>query len=571
MPRPTAAPLLTVDGLHVDYRRPAWRGGEADVPAVQGVSFTVGRGERLAIIGESGSGKSTITQALLGVLPQAARVRARRIDIDGVRVQEGVTGLDERAWTPLRRGRIAYVPQDPNIALNPVARIGRQLAEALRLAEPHLERLDRERRALELLERVGLEDARRIHDAHPHQLSGGQRQRVLIAIALVGDPRLIIADEPTSGLDVEVQKRVLDLLDEIVVRTGVSVVLVTHDLAVAAGRSDRILVLSEGRILEQGPTGPLLAAPRAEYTRRLLAAVPRPRRDPLPEPAPGATDGVGGPHVRAEGLEKTYRVRDRRRGRLVVPATRGVSFEIGRGLTYGLVGQSGSGKSTLARLLAGIDRPDGGDVLIGDRSLTRGPRAERRAVGRTVQYVFQNPYGSLDPRHSIRRILAEPLEGAGLPVRGAPAEARIREALDAVGLPAATASRRPPELSGGQRQRIAIARGLITRPELLVLDEPVSALDVSVQAQVLALLAELQREYRTSYLFISHDLAVISQIAHRVGVLHRGELVEEGTPAQLLTRPAAEYTRRLVAAVPALDLAPAATVRHDHPLREDIA
>ena len=538
-------PVLEVDALRVDYLPAPGRLGAEPVHAVQDVGFTLHPAERLAIIGESGSGKSTLVQTLLGVLPPNARVHARRVVVDGVVTQEGTEGIDENAWNRLRRGRIAYIPQDPNIALNPVMRIGRQIAEGIRYAEPQVERVDREKRAIELLEQVGIEDAQRVHDAHPHQLSGGQRQRVLIAIALIGSPRVIVADEPTSGLDVEVQKRVLDLLDEIVDTTQVAIVLVTHDLAVAAHRSDRILVLGGGLVLEQGPTSRIVLAPHAAYTRRLLDAVPRPgrpRRREGPDEAP--------PHVRVEGLTRTYRLRDRARGRIEVHAARDVGFTIGRGRTYGLVGRSGSGKSTIARMLAGIDRPDSGEVLIGERSLIGGTRAERRAAARAVQYVFQNPYGSLDPRQDVRRILAEPLEGLGIPARSEESQRRVREALDAVALPAGHLERRPTELSGGQRQRVAIARGIVARPELLVLDEPVSALDVSVQAQVIELLVQLQRELGTTYLFISHDLAVISQIADTVGVLHRGVLVEEGVPAELLANPREEFTRRLVEAVP---------------------
>ena len=541
----TDTPVLEVGSLHVDYLPAPGRRGAEPVHAVRDVSFTLHPAERLAIIGESGSGKSTLVQTLLGVLPPNARAHARRIVVDGVVTQEGADGMDETSWTRLRRGRIAYIPQDPNIALNPVMRIGRQIAEGIRYAEPQVEKLDREKRAIELLEKVGIEDAQRVHDAHPHQLSGGQRQRVLIAIALIGSPRVIVADEPTSGLDVEVQKRVLDLLDEIVDTTRVAVVLVTHDLAVAAHRSDRILVLGGGLVLEQGPTSRVVLAPHAAYTRRLLDAVPRPGRPRGREELDEAP-----PHVRVEGLTRTYRLRDRARGRIEVHAARDIGFTIGRGRTYGLVGRSGSGKSTIARMLAGIDRPGSGDVQIGERSLVGGTRAERRAAARTVQYVFQNPYGSLDPRQEVRRILAEPLEGIGIPARSEEAQRRVREALDAVALPAGHLERRPPELSGGQRQRVAIARGIVARPELLVLDEPVSALDVTVQAQVIELLVQLQRELGTTYLFISHDLAVISQIADTVGVLHRGVLVEEGDPAELLENPREECTRRLVEAVP---------------------
>jgi peptide/nickel transport system ATP-binding protein len=281
--------LLDVAALTVDYGAASDRGAGGTVHAVRKVSFSVSPGERVALIGESGSGKSTIVQALLGVLPSNARIEAAHVDVDGVRTQDGAGGIGEKAWNQLRRGRVAYVPQDPNIALNPVVRIGKQVAEAIRFAEPQVEKLDREARAVELLERVGLEDAERVHGSFPHQLSGGQRQRVLIAIALAGSPRLIVADEPTSGLDVEVQKRVLDLLDQIVEETDVAIVLVTHDLAVAARRTDRILVLRDGQVVERGATADVIAGPRAEYTRQLIDAVPRPRRG-----AVSRFDGAGG-------------------------------------------------------------------------------------------------------------------------------------------------------------------------------------------------------------------------------------------------------------------------------------
>ncbi|MFD0996084.1 peptide/nickel transport system ATP-binding protein [Pseudoclavibacter chungangensis] len=539
-------PILSVQGLSVTYLK-----GGTQIHAVDDVSFELGRGERLAIIGESGSGKSTITQALLGVLPNNAVLRADGGELDGV----GIFGdLTERQWNELRRGRIAYVPQDPNVALDPVVRIGAQIEEAIRWNEPHVETLARAARAAELLDAVGIDDVDRVARAYPHQVSGGQRQRVLIAIALVGDPEVIVADEPTSGLDVAVQKRVLDLLDEIVERSRVAIVLITHDLAVAAGRSDRILVLEGGRIVEQGPSDEIVTAPEAAYTRRLLDSVPVLRTEKL-APTPGLPAATvarddGSPLVVVDDLHKTYVTRDGRRGKTVTHATRGVSLTIDRGTTYGLVGESGSGKSTIARIVAGIDRPDAGAVTISGGSLTAGRRSERRTVARRVQYVFQNPYGSLDPRQTIREIIAEPIEGRGEPVRGATADARIREVVDAVGLPADTVGRRPTELSGGQRQRVAIARGIVTRPELLVLDEPVSALDVSVQAQILQLLIDLQHEFGTSYLFISHDLAVVSELSDRIGVLHAGELVDEGSAADVLGNPTSEYTRTLLDSIP---------------------
>ncbi len=546
--RKTTERLLTVEGLSVHYIK----GGEK-IPAVNEVSFTLDRGERLAIIGESGSGKSTITQALLGVLPTNAHLEAAAGDLGGTRI---FSGLSEKEWSTLRRGRIAYVPQDPNISLNPVVKVGKQLIEAIGLNEPQVEKAGREPRAKALLGIVGIEDVERVFHAFPHQVSGGQRQRILIAIALVGDPELIVADEPTSGLDVAVQQVILDLFDEIALTTRAAIILITHDLAVAANRADRVVVLERGRIVEQGTASQVTSSPSTAYSKALIAAVPSLSRAKLEPSAPTAQSGASTRlplrgDVRVEGVEKTYITRDSRRGRTLTHAARGVTFEIAPGTTYGLVGQSGSGKSTIARIVAGIDKPDKGDVLLDGRHLAKGSRTERRTVSGAIQYVFQNPYSSLDPKQTIRQIIAEPLEGRQS-IRGKEAESRIAEVLDAVGLPAATIGRRPTELSGGQRQRVAIARGIVTRPELLVLDEPVSALDVSVQAQVLQLLIDLQHEFGTSYLFISHDLAVISEVSDRVGVLHQGILLEEGTAAEIFDTPKHDYTRNLLAAIPTL-------------------
>ncbi|WP_395245021.1 dipeptide ABC transporter ATP-binding protein [Agromyces sp. MMS24-K17] len=543
MTESTSPPLLDVADLTVRYTT----AGD-DVLALDRVSFSLGRGERLAVIGESGSGKSTLTHVLLGILAPNAHVSAARGELDGVDL---LGDLTERQWNELRRSRVAYIPQDPNIALNPVQQIGKQLDEALKLSPRKVEKLRRRAESIALLERVGIADAERVYASYPHQVSGGQRQRVLIAIALVGRPQLIVADEPTSGLDVTVQRTVLDALDELVAETGVSLVLVTHDLAVARQRTDRLLVLEGGRIVEQGPTSAVTDAPRHGYTRRLLDAVPSLHQGKL-APSPGVPQ-LEAPHddagLVATGLVKTYLTRDPRRGRIATPAVRGVSLTIDPGTTYGLVGESGSGKSTIARIVAGIDRADEGSVSFRGQDVSRARGAEQRALRTRIQYVFQNPYTSLNPRFRVHDIVAEPLRGFKA-ASGAELDRRVREAIDVVGLAASIATRTPTELSGGQRQRVAIARSIVLRPELIVLDEPVSALDVSVQAQVMQLLIDLQHEFGAAYLFISHDLAVIRELSDRVGVLRSGELVEEGAVGEVFAHPQHEYTRRLLDAIP---------------------
>ncbi|MBF6361530.1 ABC transporter ATP-binding protein [Nocardia farcinica] len=522
--------LLRIDQLRVTYRS----GGGA-VTALAGASLTVAPGEVVALVGESGSGKSTLAHAVIGLLPRAARIGGGHIEFAGLRVDTA----DERTLRRLRGARIGFVPQDPGLSLNPVRRVGDQIAEALRvhgLADPRTARA----RVLDLLDEVGLERSQRWERRYPHELSGGQRQRVLIAIALACGPELIIADEPTSALDATVARRVLDRLAERIGARGTAVLLITHDLAMAAERADRLVVLADGEIVESGRPADLLTAPRHPYTARLLAASPSLRPAP-PRPARPAT---GAPLLVLREVHKRYRTPAG-----TVTAVDGVGFELRRGETLALVGESGSGKSTTARIALRLIGADRGSVTFDGHDITAVRGARLRALRRRFQVVYQNPYGSLDPRQSLATIIAEPLRAFGIGDRAA-RRARVRELLGQVALPEHYAVRRPAELSGGQRQRVAIARALALHPDLLVLDEPVSALDASVQAQILDLLERLQSELDVSYLFISHDLAVVRRISDHVAVMRHGKVVESGPTAAIFDAPRHEYTAELLAAIP---------------------
>ncbi|WP_242887688.1 dipeptide ABC transporter ATP-binding protein [Actinomadura litoris] len=547
--------LLEVEDLAVRYRT-----RRSVVRAVESASFTVGEGETVAIVGESGSGKSTTAYALLGLLPRAAGVTGGRIAFDG----RDLTALPERGWRELRGREIALIPQDPGTSLNPVQRVGAQVAEAVRLAGD-ADRGGARTRALGLLADAGLPDPEAQARRYPSELSGGMRQRVLIAIAIAARPRLIVADEPSSALDVTVQRRVLDHIGGLVRESGTGLLLITHDLGVAAERADRVLVMRSGAIVERGTPGEVLSDPRDPYTRSLieaapgLARTPRPRRVRLtavPGGAPGDPFAVkpaavpdaaaDGPVLRVEGLVKEFRAP---RSSGTVRAVDDVSFAIPRGRTYGLVGESGSGKSTTARLILRLADPTAGRVFLGGEDITGARGGAQRLLRRRMQIVHQNPFASLDPRRPIERIVTDPLASFGLGSR-AQRRRRAAELVDLVALPSSVLRRRPAELSGGQRQRVAIARALVLNPELLVCDEPVSALDVSVQAQILDLLAALQAELGVSYLFISHDLAVVRHIADEVGVLSRGRLVESGPTEQIFAGARHAYTRELLDAIP---------------------
>ncbi|WP_162830714.1 dipeptide ABC transporter ATP-binding protein, partial [Amycolatopsis thermalba] len=507
--------LLVVRDLAVSYR---------GVPAVRSVDLTVRSGQTVAVVGESGSGKSTTAHAVIGLLPRGGRIVGGSITFDG----RELTSLSSRAWRGVRGREIALVPQDPTVSLNPVKRIGEQVGEAL-VIHGLATRRTAAAEAVELLARAGVSRPDLRARQYPHELSGGLRQRALIAAALAGKPRLIIADEPTSALDVTVQRRILDHLAELAAAENLALLLITHDLGVAADRADEIAVMSEGRLVERAPSAELLAAPSQAYTRRLLAAAPSLATAPLRSRRPS-----GPALVSVSGLRKDFGE---------VRAVDDVSFDIPRGQTLALVGESGSGKSTTARLVLRLAEPSAGSVVFDGVDVTAVRGAELRRLRRRMQLVYQNPYASLNPKLTVGQIVSEPLRAFRAP--GSPAEL-----LEQVALPASMLRRKPAELSGGQRQRVAIARALALRPDLVVLDEPVSALDVSVQAQILSLLAGLQDELGLTYLFISHDLAVVRQVADRVAVMRAGEVVESGPVDEVLQRPQHAYTKDLLASIP---------------------
>ncbi|MFD2420710.1 dipeptide ABC transporter ATP-binding protein [Amycolatopsis pigmentata] len=523
--------LLVIDGLEVAYRT-----RRGTIPALDGVRLTVRSGQAVALVGESGSGKSTTAHAVLGLLPRGGRIVRGSITFAG----RDLTRLSERGWRAVRGREVALVPQDPGVALNPVRRVGDQVAEAL-VVHGLATRRAAPSEAVDLLARAGIADPRLRARQYPHELSGGLRQRALIAAALAGRPKLIIADEPTSALDVTVQCRILDYLGELAARDNLALLLITHDLGVAADRADEIVVLSRGRVAERAPARELLAAPTHAYTRQLLAAAPS-LADYSPRPP-----REGGPVlVEVSGLRKRFGS---------ITAVDGVSFSLRRGQTLALVGESGSGKSTTARLLLRLETPSAGTVQFDGQNITTLTGEPLRRLRRRMQLVYQNPYAALNPKMTVADIVTEPLRAFGLGGRSDAAGL-----LDQVALPATLAGRKPAELSGGQRQRVAIARALALRPDLLVCDEPVSALDVSVQARILELLVRLQEELGLTYLVISHDLAVVRQIADHVGVMRHGALVEYGTADQVFSRPGHDYTRELLAAIPGASAPP----RPDH-------
>ncbi|SNY87196.1 peptide/nickel transport system ATP-binding protein [Nocardia amikacinitolerans] len=607
----STAPLLEVSDLRVSFPSE-----EGRIDAVRGVNYSVADGEVLAIVGESGSGKSVSSLAVMGLLPEQARINGS-IRLRG----RELLGLGDRELSRLRGSSISMVFQDPLSALTPVYRVGDQIAEAL-LAHGAMGRKEAAEKAVDLLELVGIDDAKTRAKAFPHEFSGGMRQRVVIAMAIANDPALIICDEPTTALDVTVQKQILNLLRKARDITGAGVIMITHDMGIAATLADRVAVMYAGRIVETATASALFNAPRMPYTVGLLGSIPRmdgpPRRPLIPivgappamhalppgcsfaprcpisiddcraaEPPLEMTDpGHAAACIRTEevgtqGLFEAYRseieepeaevevetdsrvvlrvtdlvktfpitsgvVFQRRKGE--VRAVDGISFEVRAGRTLALVGESGSGKSTTLTQILDLVRPQSGTIEIMGRDVSTLTKAQRREIRRTMQIVFQDPTASLDPRLPIFDALAEPLRIDGRP--RAEIARRVPELLEQVGLRPEHADRYPADFSGGQKQRISIARALALDPELLVLDEPVSSLDVSIQAGVLNLLRDLQTERGLSYLFVSHDLSVVRNLAHDIAVMYRGKIVESGPAERIFAEPSHEYTRRLIDAVP---------------------
>jgi peptide/nickel transport system ATP-binding protein len=555
-----APSLMRVRGLRVTYR-----GERGRAAALHGVDLDVPAGAITAVVGESGSGKTTLAHALVGLLPDGGRIESGSVRLDGRELADA----SERAWREVRGARIGLIPQDPGVSLDPVSTIGRHVTDVLR-AHQRMPRAAARELAVRLLTQAGIPDAAARARQYPHELSGGLRQRVLIAMATAANPALLVADEPTSALDVTVQRQILDHLDALVAAGRTTILLVTHDLLIVADRADHVVVMAGGRVVEAGPTDRVLTAPAQPYTRQLLADVPgrtegaltdapgraggRPARVVL---AAGSASGSGDraapastdpPLLAVEALRLVYPGRGPGR-RERPPAVDDVSFTIAPGATLGLVGESGSGKSSIARLILGLVRPTAGVLRVDGEDITGASGARLRALHRDIQLIYQNPYSSLNPRFTVEQIVAEPLRNYGL-LAGAARRARVEELLDSVALPARLAGRRAAELSGGQRQRVAIARALALTPRLLVCDEPVSALDVTVQAQILRLLAELRDSHGLTYLFISHDLAVVRRLADQVAVLHQGRLVELADTERLFTEPREDYTRGLLEAIP---------------------
>ncbi|MER9900605.1 ABC transporter ATP-binding protein [Mesorhizobium sp. M0130] len=536
-------PVLSVSGLSVTVR-----GEEGERDVVSDLTFDLMRGETLCIAGESGSGKSMTALAIMGLLPQpAARIGSGFIRLG----DQDLAALSESGMRRIRGDRIAMIFQEPMTSLNPVLSVGRQLTEAIE-AHTSLSRSESRLRALEALKAVRIPDAERRLEHYPHELSGGMRQRVMIAMALALNPDVLIADEPTTALDVTVQGEVLELLRDLQREHGTSVILITHDMGVVAEMADRVIIMRDGRMVEQGRAADIFNRPQADYTRELLAAVPRigggrtaeDRQDAANMPAELVS--VSDLHVRFDLHGGFFGRVDRR-----VHAVEGVSFSIAPHETLSLVGESGCGKSTTAKAIAGLV-PYTGSISIGGHDLSALSRKERKAVRRNVQMIFQDPFASLDPRMRVGDLVAEPLLIHGLGDREQ-RHAQIATLFERVGLSADQMERYPHEFSGGQRQRICIARALALRPKLIIADESVSALDVSVQARVLRLLKELQREFGVAYLFISHDMAVVENISDRVAVMYLGQIVEMGTRDQIFSNPRHPYTKRLIEAVPVPD------------------
>ncbi|UGS26893.1 ABC transporter ATP-binding protein [Microbacterium resistens] len=541
-----AAPVLSVRDLTV-----AFKGQDGVREVLHGVSFDMFAGETVAIVGESGSGKSTTATAIINLLPGTGHVTAGSVTLEG----RELTTLSRREIEGVRGRDIGFVPQDPMASLNPVWSIGFQVKEAIRANGIAHGRQAVKDRAIEVLQQAGLSDAAsRLHQ-YPHQFSGGMRQRALIGIGLAADPKLLIADEPTSALDVTVQRVILDHMARLTKERGTAVLLITHDLGLAAERAEKIIVMNNGNIVEAGPSRQILEDPQHPYTKRLVAAAPSIASQRIQ--AVVEDRGVETmqdladipPTVRVAGLTKDYKIRQGSFRSIPFRAVDDVSFEIPRGKTLALVGESGSGKSTVAKMVLKLEEPTSGTIEIDGKDVSKLSNAQAFGLRRRMQPVFQDPYGSMDPLRNIGNTIAEPLNIHDIGDTASRRE-RVLELLDQVSLPRVLATRYPNELSGGQRQRVAIARALALKPDIVVLDEAVSALDVLVQDQILKLLADLQSELDLTYLFITHDLAVVRVSSDLVCVMEKGRLVEKGTVDEIFSNPQEEYTERLLQAIP---------------------
>jgi len=537
--------LLETDSLEVEYRTE--RGVDR---ALRSVSARLRRGRVTAIIGESGSGKSTLAHAIVRLLPEAAAVTGGHIRFEG----EDLASLPDREIRRIRGRRIGFVPQDPIASLNPTSTIGAQLREAYALSGSRLTPQEVDEEIEGDLTAVGFAEPAAVLRRYPHELSGGQRQRLLVSMAFSQRPELVIADEPTSALDVLVGRDVLQSIHRIRERNGTTVVIITHDLVLAAQHAHDVIVLRQGAVVEAGPIDAVFAEPSQPYTRELLRSSGRIQgsrvstildlyrdRHQAAADEPDAQTEPGEPVIELKGVEKRFNRRD---GKSTL-AVDGVSLAVSRGTTFALVGESGSGKTTTSRIILGLERPDSGQVRVLGHELGKIARGELRGLRRELQLVYQSPFESLNPAMSLKSIIAEPLHAFRVGDR-VERSLRVRELLDLVHLPSGFASRRPHELSGGQRQRVAIARALALHPKILVLDEPVSALDATVQTKVTDLLIELQRELSLTYFLVTHDLSAVVDLAQHVGVMRHGALVEIGPTRQVIQRPQHEYTRALL-------------------------
>ncbi|OWJ74332.1 MULTISPECIES: ABC transporter ATP-binding protein [Haematobacter] len=524
--------VLDIEGLVVEVA------GGQPIPVLKGVSFDIRRGETVCLVGESGSGKSVTSLTAMGLLPKdALKVTGGAIRLNGT----DLLALSPAEMKRMRAASLAMIFQEPMTALNPVMKVGAQIMEVLDL-HTRLPAAEKKARVIDIMEQVHLPDVPRIFESYPHQLSGGQRQRIMIAMALILEPALLIADEPTTALDVTTQKQILSLIAELQEKHGTAVLFITHDMGVVAEIADRVCVMRHGEILEQGSIRQVLEAPRHPYTKSLLAAVPSlVPREQRPEAA-------AAPVIQTKALGMTYRSGGFLSRKTEVHASHGVTFSLTRGRTLGIVGESGSGKTTVARSIMRLIEPTEGEILLDGTDIAHLTTAGMKPQRRKLQVVFQDPFRSLNPRWTIARSLTEGPLNYGTPYGEAIAEAK--RLLKIVSLPEDALRRYPHQFSGGQRQRLAIARAVMLKPDVLVADEAVSALDVSVQAQVLDLLAELQRQTGIAIIFITHDLRVAAQICDEVLVMQRGKVVEQGPAAEVLHAPKNDYTRSLIDAAP---------------------